>query len=90
MRLMRHAWHRWVALVFASAALGAACSNSSRGQSWEDPTPAPIICSCIKNADGSVSILDGPDAGCDLDAGCYVVPVLPPPPSASPEGGTGR
>jgi hypothetical protein len=71
-------------LVFASAAVGAACSNSSQGQESEETTAViPFLCNCISNPDGSVSIvLDGSPDGCDRNAGCAVPPpvVLPPPP----------
>jgi hypothetical protein len=85
MRLMRPAC-RWVVLVFASAALGAACSNSDHGPDLESTTPyPPAYCPCTKGLDGAVSILDGGPDGCILDDGgglCIVI--LPPPPS---EGG---
>ncbi len=84
MRSMRPAW-RWVVLVFAGAAVGAACSNSSQAPALEETAaypPIPAYCPCTKSLDGAVSILDGADDGCILSDGATIcnVAVLPPMP----------
>lgn len=88
MTLMRPAW-RWLSLVFASAALGAACSNTDRGPNLESTASYPPLepdCFCSESLDGAMSIRDGAPDGCTLSDGATIcnVFVLPPMPT---EGG---
>jgi len=81
---MRPAWPRWVALVLASAAMGAACSNSSQAPAFEETSSYPpllVPCPCEISQDGAVSFFDAAPDSCSRPApdasaaGCVPAPV---------------
>jgi hypothetical protein len=75
-------WHLWRALVFAGAALGAACSNSGQRNVEETHSYPPLnYCPFCKSPDGAVSILPEAPDGCILDLDAGSICVLPPQPA---------